>query len=193
MARPKEFDRHTALRNAMYIFWSKGYEGTSISDLTEAMEISRSSMYETFGDKQALFLEALNHYLQLNAQGRDNILNNAISVKQGMRDFFCGVIDFVLNDDHPNGCFFTNTATSLGTLHEDVHAIIKNAAKQRENSFYVFFEGGQHSGEIKPDKDIRALARFFEGLVRGISVVATIHKERIVLEDMVKVALEVLG
>ncbi len=192
MARPKEFDRHTALQNAMYLFWSKGYEGTSISDLTQAMALSRSSIYETFGDKQALFIEALTSYLLLNEQRRMNILNNAISIKQGMHDFLFGVIDFVLDDNHPNGCFFSNTATSLGTLHEDVHTIIKLAAKQRENSFYVFFENGQRNGEIQPDKDIRALARFFEGLVRGISVAASIHKERNVLEDMVKIALEVL-
>ncbi|MBP2629027.1 MAG: transcriptional regulator, TetR family [Firmicutes bacterium] len=192
MARPKEFDRDTALRNAMYLFWYKGYEGTSISDLTEVMEISRSSMYETFGDKQALFIEALTHYLQLNGQKRDTVLKNAISVKQGLQDFFNGVISFVLNADHPNGCFFTNTATSLGTLHENVHTIIKLAAEQRENSFYAFFERGQSSGEIKSDKNIRALARFFEGLVRGISVAANVHKDREVLEDMVKVAFEVL-
>ena len=58
LGRPKEFDRREALEKAMEAFWAKGYEGTSVSDLLEAMGIHRGSMYDTFGDKRSLFLEA---------------------------------------------------------------------------------------------------------------------------------------
>jgi TetR/AcrR family transcriptional repressor of nem operon len=192
LARPKAFDKETALQKAMNIFWSKGYDGTSISELTAAMKISRSSMYETFGDKETLFCEALTYYLELNGKRRDYMLNKAASVKQGLQDFFGSVIVFLLSDNYPNGCFYTNTITSLGTLQENVHEILRLAAQQREDSLYTLFERGQRSGEIQPDKDIRALARFFEAAVRGISVAANIQKDRKALDDIVKVALEVL-
>lgn len=192
MARPKEFDRDTALRQAMATFWAKGYEGTSVADLTEAMGISRSSLYETFGDKQDLFREALDFYIAFTSKKRTAVLAGAASVKQGMTDFFAGVVSFTLSADFPGGCFFTNTATALGTLDEEIHIAIKLGTRSMEDDFFRFFARGQETNEIAPDRDIRALARFFVGLVRGISVIARINKDRKVLEDMVNVGLEVL-
>src|SRR5260221_5887730 len=64
MARPREFDRDEVLERAMSVFWSKGFTATSTSDLVEAMQIGRQSMYDSFGDKRALYLEALAHYQQ---------------------------------------------------------------------------------------------------------------------------------
>lgn len=192
MARPKEFDRDTALRQAMATFWAKGYEGTSVADLIEAMGISRSSLYETFGDKRDLFREALNFYITFTSGKRAAVLAGATSVRQGLTDFFAGVVNFTLSPDFPGGCFLTNTATALGTLDEEIHAAIKLGMQSLEDDFFRFFAEGQQRGEIAADRDIRALARFFIGLVRGISVVARIHKDRNILEDMVKVGLEVL-
>lgn len=192
MARPKEFDREAALRKAMSAFWSNGYEGTSMADLTAAMGISRSSLYETFGDKQDLFLEALNHYLALTDQKRAAVLANAGSVKQGMARFFQGIITFILDTEHPGGCFFTNTATALGTMEEQVHTAVTRGSQKMEDDFYNFLVRGRQRGEIRPDKDLHALAKFFVGLVRGISVIARIQKNRKALEDIVAVGLEVL-
>jgi TetR/AcrR family transcriptional repressor of nem operon len=106
VSRPKEFDRNIALKKAMHVFWAKGFEGASISDLTEMMGISRSSLYESFGDKEDLFLEALNYYIEDIEERRTLIFGKAISVKQGMRDFFYGVIKFVLNEEQPGGWVF---------------------------------------------------------------------------------------
>lgn len=193
MARPKDFDRNAALVAAMKNFWAKGYEGTSIADLTEAMGISRSSMYETFGDKNELFLEALRFYLELTAQKRAAILMNAKSVKQGMADFLQGVIHFTLDEENPGGCFFTNTATALGTLNDDIQTEIKRGLDRMEQDFYIFLENDRLRGNLPETRDCRALARFFVGCVRGMSVVARITKDRKVLEDMSAVALEALS
>lgn len=192
MARPKEFDRDIALQKAMLTFWDKGYEGTSIADLTEAMDISRSSLYETFGDKHDLFLEALTHYLTQTDRKRAHYFANATSVKQGIHTFFQGIIQFILDDKHPNGCFYTNTATAIGTLNEDIRAIIKHSSEKMEQDLYNFFLYGQQSGELRMDKDIRALARYFVGLIRGVSVMARIQTNREALVDIIEVGLKVL-
>ena len=65
MARTKEFDRDAALDRAMHVFWKKGYEATSLPDLLQAMGIARQSLYDTFGEKHALFMAALERYTQL--------------------------------------------------------------------------------------------------------------------------------
>ena len=192
MARPKEFDRDIALQKAMVTFWAKGYEGTSIADLTESMGISRSSLYETFGDKHALFLEALNHYLAQTDRKRANVFSNASSIKQGMNTFFQGIIQFILDAEHPSGCFYTNTATAIGTLNEEIRAVIKLGSEKMEHDFYTLFLRGQQNGEIGIDKDLHALARYFVGLVRGISVMARIQTDREALADIVEVGLKVL-
>lgn len=190
MARPKEFDRDTALQQAMKTFWAKGYEGTSVADLTAAMGISRSSLYETFGDKQDLFLEALEHYQQLTGRKRANFFAAAGSVREGMAEMLRGVINFALNKDLPGGCFYTNTATALGTLDEKIHALIKAGAASLENDIFAFLEKGKQHGEIAADRDCRALARFFVGVIRGMSVLARVSGDRKVLEDMAAVAVE---
>ncbi|MCY8669819.1 TetR/AcrR family transcriptional regulator [Bacillus haynesii] len=88
MGRRKEFVREEALRSAMRTFWSKGYDGTSIPDLMHSMCISRSSLYETFGDKQSLLNEAVKYYSQLVGEKKQGILANAKSAKQGLTDYF---------------------------------------------------------------------------------------------------------
>ena len=176
----------------MNIFWTKGYEGTSVDDLIAAMGISKSSLYQSFGNKQDLFLETINLYLELTDRKRKAVLANASSVKQGMSVFFQGVVQFLLDPDHPCGCFYTNTATALGTLDQHIHTvIIQNSAKMEED-FYQFLFQGQSHGEIAAEKDIHSLAKFFVGLVRGISVIARIQKDRATLESIVNTGLKTL-
>lgn len=189
MARLKEFDRNDVLKKAMWIFWEKGYNGTSVNDLTCAMSISRSSLYETFGDKDALFLEALQNYLDKNSQKRTEILSSAKTVNEGMNKYFNNVMTFLLSDNNPGGCFLTNTLTDLGTLNEEIKSIIKLNLEKQEDDFYNFFEKGRQNGEISSDKDSRALARFVIGITRGISAISKLQKDQKVLEDIVKIAL----
>src|SRR5690348_5749857 len=87
MGRTKEFDRDQVLRKAMTVFWKKGYEATSIPDLLEAMGLSRSSLYETFQDKQSLYYEAIQHYKKLSQRKRD-VLIAAPTAIEGIRQYF---------------------------------------------------------------------------------------------------------
>ncbi len=192
MARPREFDHAEVLRKAMHVFWAKGFEGTSVADLTAAMGLSRSSLYEAFGDKDDLFKAALASYLEFTGRKRTAVLASAASVPQGMTDLLRGTINFILDGGLPGGCFFTNTATALGTLTEPVHAMLERHLGEMEDDFCHFFERGLLRGEIGRDKDPRALARFFVGVLRGMTVVASIRKDRRELEDIAAVSLAAL-
>lgn len=192
IARPKEFDREIALQKAMAMFWAKGYEGTSVDDLIETMNISRSSLYQSFGNKQDLFLEALQYYMASTNKKRSQVFAAAQSAQEGMAAFLQGVIQFLLDPHHPCGCFFTNTATALGTLDQPVHQAITLGSKKLKADFYYFFCQCQERGDLATAKDPHALASFFVGVVRGISVLARIGQDPAELHAIVKIGLEVL-
>ncbi len=193
MARPKAFDREEALRKAMKTFWEKGYDGTNTFHLVDSMNISRSSLYETFGDKQTLFIEALNFYAQFINQKRSTIFKKANTIKQGFSDFFDEIISNALDEEYPGGCFFVNTAISLPCADERVKSAILLGAKKVEEEFVNLIEQGKKNGEFCIEKDSRAIARLFLGLLCGMNVVARIQKDRNVLSDMVKTALASLS
>lgn len=192
MARIKEFDRETVLRRAMKTFWKKGYEGTSISDLTETMNISRSSLYDTYGDKQNLFIESLKYYLEANSLKRAEIFKNSFSVKQGITDYLTNVVSFLKDPDIPDGCFFTNAITNLGTSNDEISGILQYYLEKQAEDFFLFFQQGQENGEITEDKNPKELARFFIGLIRGLSVIAKLNEDRDYLKDIVKIGLRSL-
>ena len=192
IARPKEFDRDIALQKAMQVFWTKGYEGTSVDDLIAAMDISKSSLYQSFGSKQDLFLETIELYLEFTDRKRCSALAQAASAKEGMAAFFEGVLRFVLEPTNPGGCFYTNTATALGTLDQRIHEVIRRGSAKMESDFYQFLLQGQEKGELAPEKDVQALAQYFVSLTRGVSVMARINADRETLAAIVKTGLSVL-
>lgn len=192
MARQREFDRGAVLERAMHLFWTKGHDGTSVADLTGGMGLSRSSLYETFGGKDDLFAETVASYVDFVDRRRAHLLSRGTSARQALRDYFGRVIDFTMSDRLPGGCYFTNTATALETADARVREIIRRGDERQERDFIECLRRGEASGEIPAGKDVRALAHFLGGVVRGLTVLARMHKQRKVLEDVVAVGLTVL-
>ena len=193
MARQKEFDRADALRRALELFWTRGYDGTSVNDLTLAMGLSRSSLYETFGDKQELFLEAITRYIASMDSRRTAVLAGAGPVRDRLARYFAGAVTFLLDPARPGGCFFTNTAIALDSMDARVRAAIRKGDARQEADFRACIEEGQRTGELARRDDPRAVARFLVGLLRGLTVLARMHRDRKTLEDVVAVGLGGLG
>jgi len=192
MARPKEFDREEVLHKALYTFWEKGYDATTLPDLLESMGINRSSLYNTFGDKQNLFREVMSLYYQQTVIKRLTILQKARSARQGLQDYFKHNIDVAVAEYNPGGCLLTNTATTLKTINEEFAQSITQSVDRLERAFYALLEKGQHSGEITSNKDIKALARLMMAVSYGLNVAARVNPNREMLEDIAKVALSTL-
>jgi AcrR family transcriptional regulator len=112
--RPRTFDRTAALRQAMELFWAKGYEGTSIADLTAAMGISSPSLYAAFGSKEALFLEATEYYTRNEGTEIWSALDEAPTACQAIENFLRQTAKAYSQDDRPQGCLI-----ALGALHQD--------------------------------------------------------------------------
>ena len=113
MARPREFDEATALEAAIECFWHRGYEATSVRDLADKMGISGPSLYNAYGDKRALFGQALEHYVDNSARALIKRLEGSLPPKQAVRRFIEEIIDRSVNDHERRGCFLINSALEV--------------------------------------------------------------------------------
>ncbi|WP_145949288.1 TetR/AcrR family transcriptional regulator [Paenibacillus sp. Y412MC10] len=194
MGRTKEFDRDQVLRKAMTVFWKKGYEATSIPDLLEAMGLSRSSLYETFQDKQSLYYEAIQQYKKMSQRKRD-VLIAAPTTIEGIRQYFEIHITsaFAAQDEVlPNGCMITNAALSFDAMDEPLQNMVKNSFDELERLFYEKLKRGQETGEISPDKDIRLLSFMLLNLNHSVNVVAKIQQDSTKAREMIEMVLGML-
>lgn len=192
MARPRAFDEDLALRKAMETFWSKGFEATSLADLTEAMGLSKSSLYAAFGDKDALFARALNLYVAEVSAERVRILRTATSAREGLRDYFDHHIRVAVDPRTPPGCLFVNSTIEVERLAAETAERLGELAKKGEAAVRELLERAQKSGEIAPSKDIRGLALMLVAVAHGIHVMARMHRDRKKLQAVAETALATL-
>jgi TetR/AcrR family transcriptional repressor of nem operon len=192
MARTKDFDEQAVLQKAICLFWNKGYNGTSMQDLVEGLGISRSSLYDTFGDKHQLYLKALDAYqLQYGTQ-LCKLTGDSTSAKEAIRQILDLVITDLLADEQRKGCFIVNAGIELANHDQDVNKMICQTEQQLEQAFAKVIRAGQEKGEIEKDKDAQALARFLNNTVKGMQVSVKATTQRSYFDDIINTALIVL-
>ncbi len=192
MARHKEFDRDEALQKAMEVFWSRGYKGASIEDLVEQMGINRQSLYDTFGDKHALYLLALDRYREVESHKLIELLEQSGPVKKTLRQLFEGVVEGSLCDRERRGCFMGNATSELAGRCKETAARTCSNLEATEQAFYRALLRGKKEGQLKRVRDLRAVARFLYSSLQGIALMAKATRNRKTLDDVVKVTLSVL-
>src|SRR5471030_1502621 len=124
MARTKDFDEDEVLGKAIDIFWYKGYNGTSIQDLVDGLGISRSSLYDTYGDKHTLFIKALESYKKSASGDMCGIVSNAASAKEAIRQLLEFTTRILLNDEQHKGCFLVNAEVEVAPHDKEVSDVI---------------------------------------------------------------------
>ena len=192
MARTKDFDETEVLAKAIKLFWQKGYNGTSMQDLVDTLGISRSSLYDTFGDKHQLYLKALQSYKQTETAKRDQILDGSLPAKVAIRQLMDLTILEMIRDKQHKGCFLINSAVETAAHDKDTNAIICQNEQQLENAFYEVLKRGQSNGEISGKQDPRALARFLLNTIVGIRVTGKSATDKASFEDIVNLTMSVL-
>lgn len=192
MARPKQFDRDEALHKAMEVFWSRGYEAASIQDLVRHMGINRQSLYDTFGDKHALYLQALDRYCEVEGRKVFTLLERPGSVKKNLRQLFAGAVEGSLCDGQRRGCFVGNAMSELAGRCQETAARTCSNMVAMEGAFYRALLRGKKEGELRGVRDARAVARFLYSSLQGLVLMAKATQDRKTLEDVVKVTLSVL-
>lgn len=184
MARTREFNEDQALHQAMLLFWKKGYEATSIPDLLQVMGISRSSLYDTFSDKQTLYIAALEHYKKVSFN-RQVILERASSVRAGIQQFFEQHITSAYDTSLPGGCFVTNAATTLESRDEKINEMIKTSFLNLEQAFCELLEKGRQSGELDKTTDVKAWSYLLLNLHQSINIMAKADQDQQRAKEMI--------
>lgn len=193
MARPKEFEERDALTRALEVFWRKGYANTSMQDLTDAMQISRQSLYDTFGDKHTLFLSTMQHYIETAGKNWVMPLFQNDDVRTAIRRTFENIINESMIEPRGVGCFTVNAAVELASDDPEVSDCLVQAISATENCFYDAIIAAQGRGELAPEINAKAMASYLLNAVRGLRVMARLKPERRAMQDIVDVTLSVLG
>ncbi len=191
IGRPTEFDRQDVLEKAMGLFWRNGYEATGLTDLTNEMGIGRQSLYNAFGDKHSLFVEAIKHYASRNSQPLIGILQAPGSGVSNIRKALEAVVSFATNGDCC-GCLVTNSIVELAPHDEEVAEVVRSALNRVEKAFKDAVDRAVESGEISANTDTRAVARFLNNTLHGMVVLGKASASKTVLRDVVKIALSKL-
>ena len=191
MARPKEFNTEEVLEKAIRLFRQQGYTAASIQDLTEATGLSRSSLYDTFGDKHALYLAALNQYIAQRRRMMQYVLNQPLSKKEGLRAYLTEFVKMLMEEEEP-GCLAVEAATELAGRDKEVSQIIARNIEEIKKSFLTAVLGAQQQGEISQDKDPEALAAFLVNATFGLRVIVKANRDRRLVTDIVSVTLSIL-
>lgn len=191
---PKEvmFDEETALQKAKELFWRKGYNGTSMDELTKVTGLSRSSIYNSFGDKHRLFIQCLNHYKK---NQHDKLMQSLVkhdSPLKKLQMIFRVSIDELTKDTDRKGCLIVNTTTELANLENNISVFAKGNMEDHEKFLQDLVKEGQQAGEINKSIPSLALARHLFNSLVGLKVMAQTTSDKKTLEDIAKVSLSVL-
>lgn len=192
MARPREFDEASALEAAIACFWNRGYEATSVRDLAENMGLSAPSLYNAYGDKHALFVQALEHYLDRSMRERIERLETSLPPKQAIRKFIGEIIDHSVSDRDRRGCFLVNSALEVAPHDKKLGGLIADRLAELEAFFARLIRRAQNEGTVPRKRAGKDLARLLLGVVLGVRVLARVRPERSLLESLTRPALALL-
>lgn len=174
MGRPRNFDEKTALEAAMNAFWAKGYDGTSMKDLTSSMGISGPSLYSTFGDKRELYLKTIDHYADIDGCAPVIAFEEEPDVAVAVRGFLETVVRYSTQQEGgPRGCFLAQcVATSVGEV-EGVAERMEKAIKDTDERLAKRFENAVADGSLRADFPCLKRAQLLHDMRQGF-----VHRSR---------------
>ncbi len=192
MARTKVFNEDEVLNKAMNLFWEKSYCGTSAQDLVDVLGISRSSLYDTYGDKYQLFKKSLLQYRKQFGGAMIEMIEASTDYEKTITDIFKYIINEALQEKLSKGCFIVNSTIELASHNPEIAQIIQENMLDIENALCILVEKGQQAGHFSGKHSARALARFVSNTISGLRVASKSGVNQIAFDDIVSVALSVL-
>lgn len=192
MARTKVFDEEIVLNKAVNLFWQKGYNATSAQDLVDELGISRSSLYDTYGDKYQLFKNSLLQYRKKFSGAMIEMINKSDDFEKTLKDIFQYLVIESLQDRFSKGCFMVNSSVELAPHNLEIAKIVNDNMQDVEDALCILIEKGQEAGLFSKSHDARSLARFVFNAISGLRVASKSGADKKVFDDIVKVTLSAL-
>lgn len=184
MPRQRQYSESAVLEGAMYAFWARGYEATSMNDLVEATGINRGSIYTAFADKRALFFESLRHY---DRRFRAEILNDIVR-SHAPRDAITAVFEAAAasasDAEFPAGCFLINTALEVSPHDSEIQTYVNSCIREVEDFFYGRIEAAKEEGTVAESLPSRLTAQGLLGLLIGLRVLTRANADKVVVDGI---------
>ena len=172
--RPRSFDVDIALDRAVEVFWKHGFQDASIHELTEAMALSKPSLYAAFGDKEALYLKTLDRYMARLVERHAGGLEAEPDAKLAVAGFLRSLAAMLADPSLPGGCFIINGTSDCGgsTIPASVELALREAMQASETMILQRLQRAQRDGALSADAQPEALAAMFGALIAGMAVQA---------------------
>lgn len=169
--RPASFDRDEALAAAMNLFWAKGYEGTTLEDLLEAMGgITAPSLYHAFGSKEQLYKQAVDLYVSTEAQKAGAALENAKSARAGVEAMLRSALEGFCKPGGPKGCMLLSSAAKCARGNEEVEAYARTVRLRAPEGLKRRLKRAVEEGELSPSADIGGMTSFYTTVAQGLGL-----------------------
>jgi len=190
--RPREFDLDAALDKAIAVFTEKGYHGTSVSDLSAALELTAGSIYKAFSDKKTVFASALERYIALRTARLQQALQAAGSGRERIRTLLALYAQDSQEAAGRRGCFIVSSAVELSISDPDIALRVAQSLDSHEQRLVQFIRQGQEDGSIASHVDVAATARLLLCILQGMRVIGKTGRSKKQMYGLIDHALKVL-
>jgi TetR/AcrR family transcriptional repressor of nem operon len=193
MARTKQFNEDEVLEKAMEFFWRNGYNSSSPQEILLALGLSRSSLYDTFGDKHTLFISALKRYREKNTGAVIRMLEESENVLETIKELMQATRKGCV-EGGIRGCLMVNSKVEMAMSDVEVAGIVKENREAQEEAFAKAIRKGQEMGVINKNQQAKAYARYVINTLWGLSTYAKMpDADKRGFDDVIKVTLQVLA
>jgi AcrR family transcriptional regulator len=192
LGRPAAFDKDAALDVAMRLFWERGYEGTSMADLSHAIGVHPSSIYAAFGDKQALFALTAKRYADVPAQYMTRALERP-TFRGFVLAAFNNTVEFLGSKEHPSSCFMLTGAISCGVDTEPAKVLMREMRLENEAAIKARLLKARKAGEFPKEENVDDYTRYLSSLLSGLAIQAANGSTKAELKRTAETALRHLG
>jgi len=177
---------------AMHLFWRKGFESTSLQDLLDTMKLSKSSLYQTYGNKHELFQQCINHYRKTMVSEMKQGLEQAKNGRLFIETVFYSIADETCLENGAIGCLVMNSATEFANTDKEISGLIAKATKEFTSVFITAIKQAQAQGDITKDKDPKSLANFLLSSMSGLKTMVKAGANRATVKNIAKTILAAL-
>jgi len=188
--RPKCFNEQEALQKAMLLFWEYGYESTSMSDLTKALNLTAPSLYSSFGDKSQLFHASLSYYLEHEACAIDVIFEQAKTAKIAIELYLYENLKKLVQQNKPTGCMLVTSTMNCSQEHAPIQHDLLLKRQQVKDRVHQRLEQGVRDGDLNPQANIQAMTDYYSTVIQGLTLQARDGVAIEQLESVVNLAIK---
>ena len=193
MARSRQIDERQALIAAMLVFWEKGYEGTSIHDLEQAMGLNRTSIYNAFGNKRAIFNRVMLCYKESVMSSLFAAMDEAPDIREGVRRLLNGALEIHFDEDNPGGCLVVLSVLESGQHDAESRTAMQQTLHDLKSALQVRLSKARKAGELPRDLDVGSTATTISTTMTGMMVMGKANFTRASLKKTINQVVSLLG